>query len=136
MGQVVARNVLHGEFEELAAKTKLHSTSRCQTRWKDNWEGYTGFIHNVVLENYLKITQVPKTASLMCGPPMMAQAAQNMLEDLGVSPRTSLSTTLVDKRKTAKVPPASRDSYRGFFLPVCLHFTLVSLHAHPQAKAD
>ena len=45
------------------------------------------FIHNVVLENYLKDHPNPEDCEYyMCGPPMMAQAVQNMLEDLGVEP--------------------------------------------------
>ena len=47
----------------------------------------TGFIHNVVLENYLRDHPSPEDCEYyMCGPPMMAQAVQNMLEDLGVEP--------------------------------------------------
>ena len=54
---------------------------------EDNWNGLTGFIHLVVLENYLKDHPNPEDCEYyMCGPPMMAQAVQNMLEDLGVEP--------------------------------------------------
>ena len=38
---------------------------------EDNWEGHTGFIHNVVLENYLKEHPAPEDLEYyMCGPPM------------------------------------------------------------------
>ncbi len=52
---------------------------------EDNWDGYTGFIHNVLHENYLKDHEAPEDCEFyMCGPPMMNQAVINMLHDLGV----------------------------------------------------
>lgn len=52
---------------------------------EDNWEGYTGFIHNVLKENYLKDHPAPEDCEYyMCGPPMMNSAVISMLEDLGV----------------------------------------------------
>ena len=52
---------------------------------EDNWTGYTGFIHNVLLENYLKEHEAPEDCEFyMCGPPMMNAAVINMLKDLGV----------------------------------------------------
>jgi len=52
---------------------------------EDNWEGYTGFIHNVLHENYLNDHEAPEDCEFyMCGPPMMNQAVINMLHDLGV----------------------------------------------------
>ncbi|SDZ96882.1 NADH:ubiquinone reductase (Na(+)-transporting) subunit F [Alkalimonas amylolytica] len=52
---------------------------------EDNWEGYTGFIHNVLYENYLKNHKAPEDCEFyMCGPPMMNKAVINMLKDLGV----------------------------------------------------
>ncbi|MFQ3230821.1 NADH:ubiquinone reductase (Na(+)-transporting) subunit F [Reinekea sp.] len=52
---------------------------------EDNWEGYTGFIHNVLYENYLKDHEAPEDCEYyMCGPPMMNAAVIKMLEDLGV----------------------------------------------------
>ena len=54
---------------------------------EDNWDGHTGFIHQVVLENYLNDHESPEDVEFyMCGPPMMNQAVINMLEDLGVEP--------------------------------------------------
>ena len=54
---------------------------------EDNWDGYTGFIHQVLLENYLKEHPSPEDCEFyMCGPPMMNQAVINMLIDLGVEP--------------------------------------------------
>lgn len=52
---------------------------------EDNWTGYTGFIHNVLLENYLKNHPAPEDCEFyMCGPPMMNTAVIKMLKDLGV----------------------------------------------------
>ncbi|MFA9485990.1 MULTISPECIES: NADH:ubiquinone reductase (Na(+)-transporting) subunit F [unclassified Moraxella] len=52
---------------------------------EDNWEGYTGFIHNVLYENYLKDHPAPEDCEFyMCGPPVMNAAVIKMLKDLGV----------------------------------------------------
>lgn len=52
---------------------------------EDNWEGYTGFIHNVLFENYLRDHEAPEDCEFyMCGPPMMNAAVINLLKDLGV----------------------------------------------------
>jgi len=52
---------------------------------EDNWEGYTGFIHQVLYDNYLKDHPAPEDCEYyMCGPPMMNSAVIKMLEDLGV----------------------------------------------------
>jgi len=52
---------------------------------EDNWTGYTGFIHLVVLEHYLKNHPAPEDINYyLCGPPMMTSAIYDMLEDLGV----------------------------------------------------
>lgn len=52
---------------------------------EDNWTGYTGFIHNVIYENYLRDHEAPEDCEFyMCGPPMMNAAVIKMLKDLGV----------------------------------------------------
>lgn len=52
---------------------------------EDNWTGYTGFIHNVLLEEYLKDHPNPEDCEFyMCGPPMMNAAVIGMLHSLGV----------------------------------------------------
>jgi Na+-transporting NADH:ubiquinone oxidoreductase subunit F len=52
---------------------------------EDNWTGMTGFIHNVLYEEYLKDHPAPEDCEFyMCGPPMMSAAVISMLEDLGV----------------------------------------------------
>ncbi len=53
----------------------------------DNWTGYTGFIHNVLFENYLKNHEAPEDVEYyICGPPMMNAAVFKMLDELGVPP--------------------------------------------------
>jgi Na+-transporting NADH:ubiquinone oxidoreductase subunit F len=52
---------------------------------EDNWTGYTGFIHQVIMENYLKKHAEPEEIEYyICGPPMMNQAVLKMLDDYGV----------------------------------------------------
>ncbi|QBY05128.1 NADH:ubiquinone reductase (Na(+)-transporting) subunit F [Thalassotalea sp. HSM 43] len=52
---------------------------------EDNWDGLTGFIHNVLFEQYLKDHEAPEDCEFyMCGPPMMNAAVIGMLKDLGV----------------------------------------------------
>jgi Na+-transporting NADH:ubiquinone oxidoreductase subunit F len=52
---------------------------------EDNWDGMTGFIHNVLYENYLKDHEAPEDCEYyMCGPPMMNAAVIHMLQGLGV----------------------------------------------------
>ncbi len=54
---------------------------------EDRWEGYTGFIHQVLYDNYLKSHPMPEDIEYyMCGPPMMNDACKHMLHDLGVEP--------------------------------------------------
>jgi len=52
---------------------------------EDNWEGYTGFIHQIILDNYLKSHPEPEDIEYyLCGPPMMNDAVLKMLDDYGV----------------------------------------------------
>ena len=52
---------------------------------EDNWTGPTGFIHQVIFENYLKNHDAPEDIEYyLCGPPMMNAAVEKMLFDLGV----------------------------------------------------
>jgi len=54
---------------------------------EDNWTGYTGFIHQIVLDNALKDHTAPEDIEYyLCGPPMMNSAVFKMLDDLGVEP--------------------------------------------------
>ena len=52
---------------------------------EDAWDGYTGFIHQVLHDEYLKEHPAPEDIEYyLCGPPMMNAAVFKMLEDLGV----------------------------------------------------
>ena len=52
---------------------------------EDNWDGHTGFIHQVVLDAYLQNHPAPEDCEYyICGPPLMLQAVLQMLEELGV----------------------------------------------------
>lgn len=54
---------------------------------EDNWEGYVGFIHQVLYDHYLKDHPEPEDCEYyLCGPPMMNQACLKLFEDLGVEP--------------------------------------------------
>ena len=54
---------------------------------EDNWDGYVGFIHKVIEDNYLKNHQEPEEIEYyLCGPPMMTVAVTKMLDDYGVPP--------------------------------------------------
>jgi Na+-transporting NADH:ubiquinone oxidoreductase subunit F len=53
---------------------------------EDSWTGHLGFIHQVVLEQYLGQHANPKAVEYyLCGPPMMIKACTKMLADLGIS---------------------------------------------------
>ncbi len=52
---------------------------------EDNWNGYKGFIHQVVYDEYLSKHEEPEDIEFyLCGPPMMNDAVMKMLYDLGV----------------------------------------------------
>lgn len=54
---------------------------------EDNWDGYIGFIHKVIEDNYLKNHQEPEDIEYyLCGPPMMTAAVTKMLDSYGVPP--------------------------------------------------
>lgn len=51
----------------------------------DNWDGYTGFIHNVLFEEYIKNHPAPEDCEYyLCGPPIMNSSVINMLVENGV----------------------------------------------------
>ena len=77
------------EFEELA---RLHENfsfyaALSEPLPEDNWHGLTGFIHQVLFDNYLQEHPAPEDINYyMCGPPMMTKAVLEMLDNLGVEP--------------------------------------------------
>ncbi|CAM2911424.1 NADH:ubiquinone reductase (Na(+)-transporting) subunit F [Vibrio rarus] len=75
------------DFDKLAAENDnfVWHCALSDPSPEDNWDGYTGFIHNVLYENYLKDHDAPEDCEFyMCGPPMMNAAVIGMLKDLGV----------------------------------------------------
>ena len=56
-----------------------------EPRPEDNWDGYVGFIHQVVHDHYLKDHPAPEDVEYyLCGPPLMLGSALGMLDDLGI----------------------------------------------------
>lgn len=56
-----------------------------EPKQEDEWKGYTGFIHKVILDNYLAQHKNPENIEYyLCGPPQMTEAVLNMLDALGV----------------------------------------------------
>lgn len=52
---------------------------------EDKWDGYTGFIHQVLYDNYLRYHEEPEEIEYyMCGPPMMNSAVTDLLYNMGV----------------------------------------------------
>jgi Na+-transporting NADH:ubiquinone oxidoreductase subunit F len=75
------------EFDKLAAEYENFSWNLALSEPlpEDNWEGYTGFVHDVLLENYLKDHAAPEDCEYyMCGPPVMNAAVIAMLDSQGV----------------------------------------------------
>jgi len=81
------------DFDKLAAEHENFTwhVALSEPLPEDNWEGYTGFIHQVLLDNYLKDHPAPEDCEFyMCGPPVMNAAVLKMLDDLGVEPENIL----------------------------------------------
>jgi len=75
------------EFDKLAAENDNFEwhLALSDSLPEDNWQGYTGFIHEVLYDNYLRDHPAPEDCEFyMCGPPMMNAAVIKMLKDLGV----------------------------------------------------
>jgi Na+-transporting NADH:ubiquinone oxidoreductase subunit F len=75
------------EFEQLARNNDnfTWNVALSEPQPDDNWTGPTGFIHQVLRDNYLNDHESPEDCEYyICGPPMMLQAVLKMLDDLGV----------------------------------------------------
>ena len=81
------------DFDELAKKNenfKWH-IALSEPQPEDKWDGLTGFIHQVLLDEYLQQHPAPEDCEYyICGPPMMNAAVLKMLDDLGVEPENIL----------------------------------------------
>ena len=81
------------DYDQLAAENENFDwhVALSDPQAEDNWEGLTGFIHNVLFEEYLKEHPAPEDLEYyMCGPPMMNAAVIQMLTELGVEPENIL----------------------------------------------
>lgn len=79
----------HDEFLALADEFPnfSYTVALSEPLPEDNWTGPVGFIHQVVLDTYLNNHEDPTEIEYyMCGPPMMIDAVDKMLYDLGVEP--------------------------------------------------
>lgn len=77
------------DFDELQAENDNFTwhVALSEPKPEDDWDGDTGFIHEVLYERYLKDHPAPEDCEYyLCGPPVMNAAVINMLEDLGVEP--------------------------------------------------
>jgi len=75
------------EFDELAEKNDNFDwkLALSEPQPEDNWDGLTGFIHQVLLDEYLSKHPAPEDCEFyLCGPPMMNTAVIKMLDSLGV----------------------------------------------------
>lgn len=77
------------DFDELDEKHDNFSwhVALSEPKEEDNWTSHTGFIHEVVRDNYLLKHPAPEEIEYyLCGPPMMNSAVLKMLDDMGVDP--------------------------------------------------
>ncbi len=75
------------EFKALATEFPNFSyhVALSDPQKEDDWDGPVGFIHQVVKDNYLNNHEAPEDIEYyMCGPPMMVDAVDSMLYNLGV----------------------------------------------------
>jgi Na+-transporting NADH:ubiquinone oxidoreductase subunit F len=75
------------EFREIEAKFPnfKFNIALSEPLPEDNWTGYTGFIHQVVLDKYLSRHDEPEEVEYyLCGPPIMNESVLRMLDNLGV----------------------------------------------------
>ncbi len=75
------------DFEEIARENDnfRYELALSEPKPEDNWKGYTGFIHQVIYDNYLKDHPAPEDIEYyICGPGVMTAAVERMLDELGV----------------------------------------------------
>jgi Na+-transporting NADH:ubiquinone oxidoreductase subunit F len=75
------------EFQDLSKDNDnfTYNVALSNATDEDKWDGMTGFIHQALLDNYLKDHEDPTEIEYyLCGPPMMIDAVVNLLDELGV----------------------------------------------------
>jgi Na+-transporting NADH:ubiquinone oxidoreductase subunit F len=71
---------IEGKFDNFSYNVALSNALP-----EDDWDGYEGFIHQVLQDNYLLKHEAPEDIEYyLCGPPMMNDAVLKMLDDMGV----------------------------------------------------
>lgn len=81
------------DFDKLAEENENFSwhIALSEPLPEDNWTGLTGFIHQVLHDEYLGNHPAPEDCEYyICGPPMMNSAVTSMLDNLGVEPENIL----------------------------------------------
>ena len=85
------QEIYYGDYFEGLAETHPNFTFHLALSSplpEEKWNGHTGFIHDVVLDHYLREHRDPKAVEYyLCGPPMMIRAVTKMLATLGVPDR-------------------------------------------------
>jgi Na+-transporting NADH:ubiquinone oxidoreductase subunit F len=72
-------------FEQLTKDHENFMFNLALDRPQEGWDGPTGFVHEVLHDNYLKDHPAPEDIEYyLCGPPMMTQSVVHMLDNLGV----------------------------------------------------
>ena len=77
------------DFDAIAAENENFEwhLALSEPQPEDKWTGLSGFIHQVLYDNYLKDHPAPEDCEYyICGPPMMNDAVMQMLDELGVEP--------------------------------------------------
>jgi Na+-transporting NADH:ubiquinone oxidoreductase subunit F len=77
------------DFDRLAATHANFSWTPAlsEPRPEDQWQGETGFVHEVLLRRHLADHPAPETCEYyLCGPPLMVKAVRSLLDELGVDP--------------------------------------------------
>ena len=85
----IAELFFEDEFKQLEAKYPnfKYYVALSQPEPDDKWDGMLGYIHQALLDNYLQQHEDPTEVEYyLCGPPMMVDAVEAMLDEMGVEP--------------------------------------------------
>ena len=83
-----AKELFYDDYFEALAKNNESFSFHCalsEPLESDNWRSHTGFIHQVLNDEYLATHPDPKNVEYyLCGPPAMIKVCQKMLAEYGV----------------------------------------------------
>ena len=98
---------------------------------EDNWTGYTGFIHQVLYDNYLKDHPAPEDIEYyICGPPMMNSTPSSRCSTTSASSRRTSSSTTSAADRRAMPPPRIELDRRTLRAMAIAFVLLVGLSIH------